>query len=217
MKFAIMFRTTITARVFQHMKPIQNQKQTVTCLAKRATLQATAITAALLALYLPMAKAEPAKEYNAQADIEFLGTSTLHDFSGKVAAEPFKLQVGTDTWSALAKVRPGAMSTNHKSRDRKMRKMFDASRHSLMTGTVYKAAKPKNGNGTAKLHLRICETEMEIPVAITRWSESADEIRFHATTRVSLKKIGLKPPSVLGLIRVGDIVTLKISVMAQAK
>jgi hypothetical protein len=59
------------------MKHFPNQKQAVPRLAKRATLQATTITAALLALYLPIAKAEPDKVYSARADIEFFATLKL--------------------------------------------------------------------------------------------------------------------------------------------
>jgi len=170
-----------------------------------------------LALCLPAAKAEPVKVYDAKTHIEFLGTSTLHDFAGKVAAEPFELRVGTDTWSALAKVKPGAMSTDSKGTDKNMHKMFDITQHQLMSGKAEKVAKPKNSSGAAKLLLRIRRTELEIPVAITQWSESADAINFHATAKVSLKKFEFKPPSVLGIIRVGDTVTLKISVTALGK
>jgi len=43
----------------------------------RNTAQATTITAALLALYLPIAKAEPDKVHSARADIEFFATLKL--------------------------------------------------------------------------------------------------------------------------------------------
>jgi len=67
------------------MKHFPNQKQAVPRLAKSAQhCKATTITAALLALYLPIAKAEQDKVYSARTDIEF----SPHSSSSSYGATP---------------------------------------------------------------------------------------------------------------------------------
>ena len=49
---------------------------------------------------------------------------------------------------------------------------------------------------------------------VSDWLQSGDEVRFHAEWDVSLDEFGLKPPSVLGVIRVGDRVRIEADVTA---
>jgi hypothetical protein len=55
---------------------------------------------------------------------------------------------------------------------------------------------------------------MDLPVRISDWSETAEAVQFRAIWELSLKQYRLKPPSVLGVIRVGDKVRLEARVTA---
>jgi len=54
-----------------------------------------------------------------------------------------------------------------------------------------------------------------LPARVTGWQETPERIQFHADWELSLEEYGLKPPSVLGVIRVGDRVKLSADVIAR--
>lgn len=155
------------------------------------------------------------REYSATAEIVFHGTSTLHDFEGRVMSQPFQLLLATNAWSAQAEVVAGEMTTLNTRRDRAMWTMLGTNLYPRLSGKFHAATHPSAGSN-AVLTLRIRDHEIDLPVTITRWSETSDAVRFHAAWDVSLKEYGIKPPSVLGLIRVGDRVHLDAEVRALA-
>jgi polyisoprenoid-binding protein YceI len=65
------------------------------------------------------------------------------------------------------------------------------------------------------MHLRIRDQERPVKLQLKEWRASADSLSFNASGKVSLKAFGLEPPSVLGIIRVGDEVTLNVRVQAR--
>lgn len=155
------------------------------------------------------------RDYPATAAIRFSATSTLHDFGGQVPAQAFVLTISNGIWSAAAKVPSGQMETENAKRDRKMREMMEAGAHPWIGGRVSGAAVPgAAAPGKATLALRIRDKEVELPVAVDGWEETATTIRFHAAWELSLKAYGLQPPSVIGVIRVGDRVWLEADVTA---
>ncbi len=159
--------------------------------------------------------------YDGTAAIVFSGTSTLHDFVGRVPSQPFRLQIQTSptgrVWSASASVKAAEMTTFHKERDEKMRQMFAADKQPLLAGTVQAAPVPDRAtNGAASLKLKIGGQERALPVAIRDWKEADGHLSFTAVWEVSLKDYALKPPSVLGMIKVGDKVTVSAKVAAKA-
>lgn len=157
----------------------------------------------------------PACAWPASAQVRFQGTSTLHDFEGQVAAQPFMLTLTSNTWSAKGEVLAAEMTTANTSRDRKMWNMLAASAHLRITGEIQPSLIPPPEGTNAMLTLRIRDQTHAIPVRITDWKATADEVRFHASWDVSLKQYGLKPPSVVGVIRVGDNVHLDAQVTAR--
>lgn len=180
-----------------------------------AVLAATSLAAAL-----PAQGAAPAL-YDGTATIVFSGTSTLHDFVGRVPSQPFRLTMQTSptgrVWSATASVKAAEMTTFHKERDEKMRQMFAADKQPLLAGTVLDAPAPDRAtNGVASLKLKIGGQERALPVAIRDWQEANGHLSFTAIWEVSLKDYALKPPAVLGLIKVGDKVTVSAKVEAKA-
>lgn len=155
--------------------------------------------------------------YPAMATLRFDGTSTLHDFGGGLASQPFTLTLSNGTWSAAADVWAGAMNTSHEKRDRKMHEMFATNAFPKLRGWVTNAPIPAPGSGTestAKLALQIRDRTNTVPVKISHWVEDPGSIRFEAVWTVSLRQFVLQPPSVLGVIRVGDLVQVRAEVVA---
>jgi polyisoprenoid-binding protein YceI len=150
----------------------------------------------------------------ATATVRFVGTSTLHDFAGELPSQPFVLVISNGAWSAEADVLAGSMATGSEGRDRNMHRMLNTNDHPRLRGKVVSAPVPSAAGTNAMLNLKIQNRQFDLPVRVTDWRESAEEITFHAAWEVSLKQYGLKPPSVLAVIRVGDIVRIETDVRA---
>lgn len=155
------------------------------------------------------------KSWPATATIRFAATSTLHDFGGELSAQPFTLSISNGNWSAEADVLAGQMKTSNEKRDTSMYQMMDTNRHPRLHGIVAWSPIPTAVGTNATLNLTIRDSKADLPVRVTDWQETAEEIRFHAEWEVSLKQFSLKPPSVLGVIRVGDRVKLNADVTAK--
>jgi hypothetical protein len=159
---------------------------------------------------------EPVQRYPATAVIRFNGTSTLHDFGGELGTQPFVLIVSNGTWSASAAVLSGQMATASEGRDRNMHRMLATNEYPEIRGTVANAPIP-NGKAPATnviLQLKIRDQTRALPVVVQEWEESQENIRFRAAWQVSLKQYGLKAPSVMAVVRVGDRVKLEADVVA---
>jgi hypothetical protein len=182
----------------------------------------------IFAVLLPLlfAVQASAAEIRGTCDVRFLGTSTLHDFhgTGKCAefAAPLERSAGSASVLRLVKldVPVGTMDTENDSRDKEMRKMFQADRHPVIhalardidTDAVRRRMK-EDAAGKAALDviLEIRGVERKVAAAASGLKEEGNRVSFDVEFPVSLKDFGLKPPSVLGLIRVGDRVTVKAS------
>ena len=150
----------------------------------------------------------------ATAAIKFAGTSTLHDFGGSLPSQPFTLVLSNGTWSADADVLSGLMNTAHEKRDRKMHEMFATNSFPKMHGNITAAPIPGTASTNATLRLIIRDKTNDLAARITGWTEDASAIKFHAVWELSLKDYALKPPSVLGVIKVGDRIQLEADVTA---
>jgi hypothetical protein len=150
----------------------------------------------------------------ATAAIRFDAASTLHDFGGSLPSRPFTLVLSNGTWSADADVLSALMNTAHEKRDRKMHEMFATNSFPKMHGTVIAAPIPGAAGTNATLQLIIRDKTNALTARISGWTEDARAIQFHATWELSLKDYALKPPSVLGVIRVGDRIRLEADVTA---
>jgi hypothetical protein len=152
------------------------------------------------------------QRWPAEASIRFDGTSTLHDFGGTLAAQPFVFTLVSNTWSAEADVLAALMNTASEGRDRNMHKMFDTNAHPRLHGSITNAPVPVAGGTNIVMAFKIRKQQFNLPVCVSNWTETPGQIQFHAAWDVSLKQYGLKPPSVLGVIRVGDKVSVKADV-----
>jgi hypothetical protein len=161
-----------------------------------------------------VADAENVQLIPAKAVVRFAATSTLHDFGGPLPAQPFLLLVSNGTWSASADVLSSQMATENTKRDRNMHQMLGTNDYPRIHGVVAAAPVPISAGTNVTLILKIRDKSQDLPVRIFNWTESTDEIRFQASWELSLKQYGLKPPSVLGVIRVGDTIKLEADVTA---
>ena len=169
----------------------------------------------LLALAFRLGAADAAvQQLPATAAIRFAATSTLHDFGGSLPSQPFTLVLSNGTWSASADVLSGLMNTAHEKRDRKMHEMFATNSFPKMHGAVIAAPLPGVAGTNATLQLIIRDKTNALTARITGWTEDARAIQFRATWELSLKNYALKPPSVLGVIKVGDRIQLEADVTA---
>jgi YceI-like domain len=178
-------------------------------------------SARMAVLVLLLASPGLAGEVRGTCDLRFLGTSTLHEFTGTVRCLPFaaSLVKGANGTSAvpevLVDVPVEGMETGNRSRDATMRSMFESDRFPRIRGTVRNvdidAIRQAEGEGKAglDLSLRIRDVERNVRAAVTHLREEGSEVRFDLEFPVSLKEFGLEAPTVLFFIRVGDRVTVK--------
>jgi polyisoprenoid-binding protein YceI len=159
--------------------------------------------------------AEAVRQLPAEAMIRFQGTSSLHEFGGKLPAQPFQLTLSNGTWTASSQVFSGQMLTDNAKRDRKMHEMMGTNLYPLIRGTVTNAPIPGVAGTNATLALKIRGTTQNLVARVMDWKEDAEAIRFRAKWELSLKQYGLKPPSVVGVIRVGDVIRLEADVTAK--
>jgi polyisoprenoid-binding protein YceI len=169
---------------------------------------------AVLLPYVVLAEPSGPSHWPAEAIVRFDATSTLHDFGGTVHAQPFMLQVSSNRWSAEGDVLSGMMNTASAKRDQNMHEMFKTNDYPRIHGKVAQAAVPASGTTNATLSLKIRDQEHDLPVVVSAWSETDSNVTFRAEWDVSLKQFKLNPPSVLGVIRVGDVVHLSADVSA---
>lgn len=154
------------------------------------------------------------EQWPAEAVVRFSATSTLHDFGGTVATQPFLLTLVSNRWSAEADVLSGTMATDNDKRDAKMHQMFNTNDYPQLHGEAVFASHPVDGSTNAVLSLKIRDEQHDVPVRISNWVQTETNLHFQAEWPVSLKQFKLKPPSVVGVIRVGDTVTLNAEVTA---
>ncbi|HPG00564.1 MAG TPA: YceI family protein [Kiritimatiellia bacterium] len=159
-----------------------------------------------------------AEAWRGEADIEFSGTSTLHDFEGNVKADPFIANVSIDgktaTLGGTVVVAVVQMNTGHSKRDANMRKMFDSLHFPRIVGVVDPV---QIDTGAARLRvpmkLTIRDQTQTVSAKIKGWKTDGNSVQFELEMTLSLKESGLVPPTILGIIRVGDAVPVRAHVV----
>jgi len=111
-----------------------------------------------------------------------------------------------------------AMDTRNRSRDGQMREMFRSDRFPLIRGVArdvdvgrFRAdiGKDRGGIASIGLLLRIRDVERKVLATASNLRESGERVTFDLEFPVSLREFDLQAPSVLGILRVGDKVTVK--------
>jgi len=170
--------------------------------------------------------ADPASRgLEGECEIHFVGSSTLHDFSGQVHSHPFALAYRIDesgapgSWSGSIEVPVAEMDTGIERRNRKMFEMFDADSFPLIVADFPRlggdALARARSDDEIDLDFDLTIREVTRPVAakLSNWTETERSASFDAEFELSLAEFGLEPPAVLGLIRVGDAVVVRAHVV----
>jgi len=175
-------------------------------------------------LFLLLAAPALAEDLQGSCNVRFEATSTLHDFTGTarsrtIAAPIARNAAGRRVIPSVEVVFPVAdMRTGNESRDAKMREMFEADRHPLIRAVgrdvdaeTFRERMRKDPGGKTPVDatLVIRDVERKVRAAAGNWKEEGGRIAFDVEFPLSLKEFGLKAPTVLGFIRVGDRVVVK--------
>jgi len=157
-------------------------------------------------------------------DVAFLATATLHDVSGSARCLPFATVLARDAAgrqvipTVEVEVPVEGMDTRNKTRDGKMREMFLSERFPRIHAAAQdvdverlrvEIGKGREGIASIDLLLRIRDVERKVRATASNLRESGDRVGFDLEFPVSLREFDLNPPSVLGIIRVGDKVSVK--------
>lgn len=154
-----------------------------------------------------------AEAMSGKCSIDFKGYSTLHDFEGHVRSQPYTVEVnrgadGAEQWAAKLAVPAAQMDTQHRRRDKNMHALLRVLQFPLIEGSVA-PADPVLYRGAANppalpIALTIAGRANTLQATVKNWQENERRVQFDVEFPVSLKQFGLKPPSVMGVIRVDD-------------
>jgi polyisoprenoid-binding protein YceI len=157
-------------------------------------------------------------------DISFLVDVTFHDVTGSARCQAFSFQIARDASGkevvpiVEVEVPVEGMETGNKSRDKDMREMLRATDFPRIHASARdlpvdrlreEIGKGNAGDASIPILLRIRDVERTIRAAASNLKESGEQVSFDIEFPVSLKEFGLKAPSVFGIVRVGDKVTVK--------
>lgn len=159
-------------------------------------------------------------------NVHFTGESTLHDFEGDVAAEPFTVKIAgmadpaTATASSSVVVKAAAMDTGNEKRDIEMHKCMDVTTYPEIVVDIDQLpvadTKPEKDGAMPRptiipFQMTVMGKAHEVTGKVSDWSYSDEEVAFSVSFPVSLKECGIKPPGVLGVVKVKDEILVKAS------
>jgi hypothetical protein len=181
----------------------------------------------LITLFLAFPALALATDYQGSCSVIFQGSSTLHDFEGKGSCQPFHVSenVGIMIIPELS-VAVSTMDTDNSKRDKKMRKMFNAENYPLIKGGIEPVSiadirkalhENKEGHSEVVFLLQIRDIEKPVTATLQNIIEAEGQISADMTFAISLADYQLKPPSVLGIIRVGDNINVTTSLLLVAR
>lgn len=162
-----------------------------------------------------------AADYQGNCSIVFQGSSTLHDFEGKASCQPFIISenAGVMTVPEL-RVAVSEMDTDNSRRDKKMREMFNSETYPLIVGSTgpvvlgaIRTALDESIDSTSEIvfQLKIRDIEKPVTAVLKNVMDTGSAIVADLSFSLFLPDYQLKPPSVLGLIRVGKTVDVTAS------
>jgi len=181
--------------------------------------------ARLLMLSLVLAAAASAESTfdraHGSCEIQFFATSTKRDFSGSADARAFLLTRHDDAsggpgwWSASVEVAVTDLLTGWDERDRDMHWMFDANvfpsifaEFPHIASEAYESERLDEAP-PLEFRLTIRDVTRQMSAKISHWVRSGDRASFDAEFDVSTSSFQLQVPTLLGFLRVGDIVTVR--------
>ena len=166
-------------------------------------------------------------DYHGNCSIVFQGSSTLHDFEGKASCQPFIVsgKAGVMTVPEV-RVAINEMDTDNSKRDVRMREMFDSETYPLIFGSTgqvlvdeFRKALNESTDNTSEIvfQLKIRDIEQPVTAVLKNVMETGSAIVADLSFALFLPDYQLKPPSFLGLIRVGKDVDVTVSFSLDAQ
>lgn len=172
------------------------------------------------------------EQWAGNCDITFSGSSTLHKFKGTVKAEPFIISISDLSDKAQANatgkviVTASKMDTGNKKRDANMDnsmatktfpeiavdigKLNAAATRPVTSGEILRpTVVPFTMNLKGKKQQKVGK--------VADWSYSDGNISFTVTFPVSLKASGITVPSVLGIVKVADVIQVSAKLNLKRK
>lgn len=161
-------------------------------------------------------------------EIRFFGQSTLHDFVGKVTCQPFSLsdEGPRDTDGRLqaprVKVLVREMDTDNTRRDKTMRAMFEEDKYPEiqsqladldLAALLQQLQEREEVPETLEFDLQIRQIKQRVKATTRERRVTPEQISFILDFPLSLASFQLKPPSVLGFIKVDDQVLVEVEVL----
>jgi polyisoprenoid-binding protein YceI len=152
-----------------------------------------------------------------KSSVEFLVHTTLHEVNGRARQLYGSFEQRKNLIKGSINVGVVGLTTNNEARDRNMYKMFDASRYtqvhfSFNNVNIDDVLKRKEGHiiftGEMTIHHISCPLTV-----LTRCRMFGKSLACEGKLLVSLKDYDLKPPSILGIIRVNDEVLAQFNIM----
>lgn len=175
----------------------------------------------LLLLGLGHPAALLAETWQGTAAISFAGTSTLHDWSGKVGAAPFATEVTMRNGqpqrvAAKVIVKAADMDTAEPRRDVNMRNAMKTDTYPLITAKIdadFSRIATAGATPTVlPMELTLLGRPQKVEGRISNWQMKGGKATFDLDFPVSMKSSGISVPAVLVFIRVGDGVKVHASV-----
>lgn len=178
--------------------------------------------------FLLLATTASALMLEGSCDILFSGRSTLHNFDGKVSCQPFSLisEAGKELQDMprqpVIKVLVSEMNTESTGRDEKMRAMFEEETYPEIQGLfgdlnpeslLQQLQESKELPETLEFVLQIRQIKQQVKAKTHDLLVSPEQISFMMDFPLSLASFQLKPPSVLGFIKVDDRVQVEVKVL----
>ncbi len=180
-----------------------------------------------IAAVLSLAVYAEAATLDGECTIHFFGKSTLHDFEGQVTCQPFVLQTEAAESGRqvirqqVVTVLVSEMGTDNDGRDKKMRAMFDSTNFPEIKGhfadlepevILEQLKATENGQGSLEFDLQIRKITQHIKAKTSLLTIGPEQIVFTMEFPLSLASFKLKPPSVMGIIRVANDVQVEVQI-----
>jgi polyisoprenoid-binding protein YceI len=173
-----------------------------------------------LVVAAPASAESTSDSIQARCEIEFFATSTKRDFVGSADARPFSLtrhdgeSGGPEWWSGSVAVTVTDLVTGWDERDKDMHWMFDSIHFPSIVADfphigseVYETERLDEAP-PLEFTLTIRDVTRSMSAKVSHWVRSGDRASFDAEFDVSTSSFELQVPTLLGFLRVGDIVTV---------
>ena len=149
--------------------------------------------------------------------VDFIGKSTLHDFNGTARKLTGIFEKNVNLANGFIDVDVAGLTTDEPERDKNMYQMFDVSRnpqiHYVFTDTDFTDILDHH-EGEIKFTGIMTIHNISRPMTlISKGHMIGDTLICEGQMSIHLKDYGLKPPSILGIIRVSDEIAVQYNIV----